>query len=79
MVEPVDPFEAGELDGFERPPGPAPVDHLGLVEAVDGLGQRVVVAVADTADGRLDAGFGQALGVFARGYLIETYWLPRSL
>jgi hypothetical protein len=26
------------------------VDHLCLVEAVDGLGQRVVVGVADTAD-----------------------------
>ena len=69
MVEPVDPFERGELDGFERAPWPTPVDHLGLVEAVDGLGQGVVVAVADAAYGRLDTGFGQTLGVFDRDVL----------
>ena len=39
MVEPVDPFEGGELDGLERAPGPAPADDLGLVEAVDRLGR----------------------------------------
>ena len=39
------------------------MDDLGLVEAVDRLGQRVVVAVADTAHRRFDAGFGEALGV----------------
>ena len=43
--------------------GPGPVDHLGLVEAVDRLGQSVVVAVADTADRGFDPGFGKALGV----------------
>ena len=47
VIEPVDPFEGGELDGS---PGPAPVDHLGLVESVDALGQGIVVAVPDTAD-----------------------------
>src|SRR6202162_3667356 len=72
MVEPVDPFQGGELDGFERAPGPTPVDYLGLVEAVDGLGQGVVVAVADAADGRLDPGFGQALGVFDRDVLAAS-------
>ncbi len=45
------------------------MDQLGLVEAVDGLGERVVIAVANAADGRLDAGFGQALGVFDRDIL----------
>ena len=45
------------------------MDHLGLVEAVDGLGERVVVAVADAADRRLDAGLGQALGVLDRDVL----------
>ncbi len=39
------------------------MDDLGLVEAVDGLSQGVVVAIADAADGRLDPGCGQALGV----------------
>jgi hypothetical protein len=62
----IDIFERGELDGFERAPGPSAMDHLGLVEAVDGLGQGVVVAVADATDGRLDPGLGQALGVFDR-------------
>ncbi len=69
MVEPVDPFERCVLDGFEAAPGSAPVDHLGFVEAVDRLGQSVVVAVADTADRRLDAGLGEALGVFDRHVL----------
>jgi hypothetical protein len=49
VVEPVDPFQRGELDGLERPPWPAPVDDLGLVETIDGLGERVVIAVADAA------------------------------
>ncbi len=47
MVEPVHPFEGGEFHGLERPPWGAPVNDLGLVEAVDALGQGVVVAVAD--------------------------------
>ena len=45
------------------------MDDLGLVEAVDGFGERIVVAVADAADGRLDPRFGQALGVFDRDVL----------
>src|SRR5208283_2425012 len=32
-------------------------------------GEGVVVAVADAADGRLDAGLGEALGVFDRDVL----------
>ncbi len=32
----------------------------------DALGQGVVVRIADTANGRVDPGFGQALGVFDR-------------
>ena len=42
VVEPVDPLEGGDLDGFEAAPRAASMDHLGLVEAVDGLGERVV-------------------------------------
>jgi len=41
------------------------VDDLGLVKTVDGLGEGVVVAVADTADRRLDPGLGEPLGVSA--------------
>src|ERR1019366_7684373 len=50
-------------------PGPAPPDRLGLVKPVDRLGERVVIAVADAADGRLDAGVLQALRVFDRDIL----------
>jgi hypothetical protein len=64
MVEPVDPGERREFDGLEAPPGSAPMDHLGLVEAVDGFGERVVIGVADAADGGLDARLAQPLGVF---------------
>jgi hypothetical protein len=41
IVEPVDPFERGELDTLERPPWPAAVDDLGLLETVDGLGESI--------------------------------------
>src|SRR6476469_5676461 len=69
MVEPVDPFERGVLDRFEAAPRSTPVNHLGLVEAVDRLGQSVVVAVADAADRWLYPGFGEALGVLDRHVL----------
>ena len=39
------------------------MDEFRLVEAVDRLGERVVVRVADAADGGLDTGLGEALGV----------------
>lgn len=55
VIEPVDPFQCCELDGFKGTPGSPPVDHFGLVESVDRFGERVVVAVTDTADRRLDA------------------------
>jgi hypothetical protein len=39
------------------------MNQLGLVQPVDRLGQRVVVAVALAADRGFDARFGQPLGV----------------
>ena len=48
------------------------MDHLGLVESVDGLGQGVVVAIADAADRGFDAGVGQALGAFGRDILAAS-------
>ena len=39
------------------------MDDLSLVEAVDCLGQSVVIAVADPANRGLDPGLGEALGV----------------
>ena len=39
MVKPVDPFEGRVFHGFEGSPGSTAVDDLGLVKAVDRLGQ----------------------------------------
>ena len=53
LVEPVDPGQRGELDLADVGPpswGVGAIDALGLVEPVDGLGERVVVAVGDGAD-----------------------------
>jgi hypothetical protein len=69
IVEPVDPLERGELDRLEASPRPLSPDQLGLVESVDRLGERIVVTVADAADRGLDAGLGEALGVFNRDVL----------
>ena len=69
VIEPVDPFEGGELDGLEVAPGSAPMDDLGLVEAVDRLGERVVVGIADAADRGHEAGLRQPLSVFDRHVL----------
>ena len=69
VVEPRNPLERCPLDRLTRLPRPAPVDDLGLVQAVDGLGQRVVVAVASAANRGFDAGFGQAFAVANRDVL----------
>lgn len=45
------------------------IPHLGLEQAVDGLGQGIVVAVADAADRGLDARLGEALGAAQRKVL----------
>ena len=47
------------------------MNELGLVQAVDRLGQGVVVAVALAAHRRLDTGFGQAFAVPNRHVLPE--------
>jgi hypothetical protein len=78
LFKPVDPFQGGELDRVERAPWSAPMNDLGFVEAVDGLGQGVVIAVADAADGRLDPGLGQALGVLDRDMLTAAVAVSRA-
>ena len=50
IVEPVDPAQCRHLHRLCIPPRSLPPGVLGLVEAVDGLGQGVVIAVADAAD-----------------------------
>src|SRR5271165_2083873 len=69
IIEPIDPFEGGELHGLEVAPRPAPPNDLGLVKPVDRLGERVVVGISDAADGRFDAGVFQSLRVFDRDIL----------
>lgn len=69
VVEPVHPFQRGEFDGFKASPWPAPMDHFGFVEAVDGFGESVVLGISDTADRRLDGCFSQALGILDRDVL----------
>lgn len=66
IVEPVDPFEGGEFHRLGTAPRAAPADRLGLEQAVDGLGGRVVVAASDAAGGRFDPSFKQALPVTDR-------------
>jgi hypothetical protein len=69
VVEPVHPFEGGVFDGFVAAPRAASVDDFGFEEAVDRLGERVVIAVADAAHGRFDARIRQPFGVFDRQIL----------
>src|SRR3546814_981758 len=60
IVEPGHPFQRGQFHrglGFPRCPS---MDQLGLVEAVDGLGEGIVIAVAAAADRRLDNGLPSA-------------------
>jgi hypothetical protein len=72
VIEPIDPFQGGELDGLEAAPWPAPVDHLGLVETADGFGEGIVIGISDTADRGVHACFNQALGVFDRDVLAAS-------
>ena len=82
VVEPIDPFERGVLDGFEIAPGAGASDHLGFEEAVDRLGKGVVVAIPNGEAGRVArvATEGSTPASTRRSvYLIETYCTPRSL
>ena len=50
MVEPIEPFKCGKLDGLERLSWPLSVDHFDLVKVVDSLSQSIVITVADNPD-----------------------------
>src|SRR5919106_3760777 len=69
VVVPVDPFQSGQLDLGEGAPRPFAVDLLGLEESDRGLGQRVVVTIADAADRRVDAGLDEPAGEGKAGVL----------
>lgn len=65
LVEPVHPGEGGELELVDVVPDSwrlGAVDALGLVEAVGGLGQRVVVGIGDGPDARAGADLIEPLG-----------------
>jgi hypothetical protein len=59
VVEPVDPLEDGVLDRVGVAPGAEPLDDLGLEQADDGLGERVVERVPDRADRGQDLRVGE--------------------
>ena len=46
VVEPVNPFERGIFDSFERSPWTSPVDHLGLVKAIRASGNPGAIQVS---------------------------------
>lgn len=74
VVEPVDVVQGGELDLFDLPPWSLSADEFGFEQPDDGLGERVVIGVADRSDEAVDASIEQSFGG-----AIEVYWLPRSL
>ena len=43
VIEPIDPTQGGQFKIISAFPGSFPVDELGLVQAVHGLGESVVV------------------------------------
>ena len=63
VVEPVDPFERCELDFFEVSLRAIRANGLCLVEAVDGLGEGIVVRMPDGPDQGLDADVFEGLPV----------------
>ena len=69
VIEPVDPFQRGELDCLETPPRSTPIYDLDLVKPVERFGERIVVGIADAPDRRLEPGVGLALGIFNRHIL----------
>jgi hypothetical protein len=45
VIEPVDPFERGHLDGLQIAPRRKPMDDFCLVQAVDRFGQCVICVI----------------------------------
>jgi len=69
MVEPGHPLQRFPLQTVYAFPRPSLMDQFGLVEAVDGLCQCVVVAVTGIANRGFDASFAQPLAVANRQIL----------
>jgi hypothetical protein len=69
VVEPIDPLECRVLDGIHITPWTTLSDHFGLVQTVDRFSQRIIVTVADTADGCGNACVSQAFAITDRKIL----------
>ena len=69
VVEPVD--IDGRLGANVRgiTPGPLWLDQLGLVEAIDRFGERIVMRITDGADRRVDSLGDKPVGETHRGVL----------
>jgi len=63
------PIERGKFDIFLAEPWALMLDHLGLVETIDGLGEGIVIRVTDAADGSSDLRLFEALGILDRKVL----------
>jgi len=50
VVEPIYPFEGCKFDLLQVTPGTVMVDQFGLIQADEGLGQGVVIEIANAAD-----------------------------
>src|SRR3954451_7809802 len=77
IVEPVHPFEAGELDGLDAAPRASTSDDLGLEQTDHRLGEGVVIGIPDAAHRGRDAGLAEALGV-ANGQVLRAlslWWI----
>lgn len=79
MIEPVDPFERGELDVFDTAPRPGLAGHFCLEQAEHGLGHSVIVGAADAPDRERDLGIAQALGIPKRQILGGINWSLQHL
>jgi hypothetical protein len=56
IIEPGCPFKVRQFDGLARPPGRAAMYHFRLVQAVDGLEQRIDAPMATRIRSRLQIG-----------------------
>ena len=69
VVVPIDPLQGGHFHRVAIAPWSLAADHLGLEQADDRLGHRVVVGVAHRADRGLRTDLGEPFGVANRGVL----------
>ena len=63
MIEPSHPFKGSQFHGQLGFPRGFAVNQFSFVQAIDRLGQRVVIAVTTAADRGFYPGLGEALGV----------------